>query len=210
MHDGVASGVADMDGLLGFPLGAGSVAKGEGGRRRGGPGRDGESGRVDLGSDDRRERAQPSTSEEKPRFCEGRVLSALTVIAHRPPNRDLSGGHATHAVQLASSRGLCGCFMCNILAAAGGPVAQSPAGRRIKTSSTRPAVRSGTRGGAPLSLPLLPPVQASVAPGSTAIIVTSDVRLAILKGFVVVDPLATMRPPTMPTARAATWTQPSL
>jgi hypothetical protein len=44
----------------------------------------------------------------------------------------------------------------------------------------------------------LPPVQASVAPGSTAIIVTSDVRLAILKGFVVVvDPLATMRPPTI-------------
>jgi hypothetical protein len=70
-----------------------------------------------------------------------------------------------HAVQLASSRGLCGCFMCNILAAAGGPVAQSPAGRGIKTTSTRPAVRSGTRRGAPLSLPLLPVGQSPTSSG---------------------------------------------
>ena len=57
---------------------------------------------MDLGSDDRRERAQPSTSEEKPRFCEGRVLSALTVIADRPPNHDLSVSVAMHATSFFS------------------------------------------------------------------------------------------------------------
>ncbi|KAJ1290088.1 hypothetical protein BS78_02G215800 [Paspalum vaginatum] len=51
-----------------------------------------ESGGVGLRSGDRRERAQPSTSEEKPRFCEGRVLSALTVIAVRPPTRPPAHG----------------------------------------------------------------------------------------------------------------------
>lgn len=120
-----------------------------------------------------------------------------------------------HAVQLASSRGLCGCFMCNILAAAGGPVAQSPAGRGIKTTSTRPAVRSGTRRGAPLSLPLLPVGQSPTSSG---------VRGAGLHGDHCDERRATCHPQRlrrrrrparhnaaadyMPTARAATWTQP--
>lgn len=38
-------------------------------------------GQLRLESDDRRERAQPGSSDDGGRFCQGRVLSDLSVIA---------------------------------------------------------------------------------------------------------------------------------
>jgi len=91
----------------------------------------------------------PAPARKKPRFCEGRVLSALTVIAVRPPN-DHSRAHATcffsRVGWFNATHSVVVVFHVRYLPRAGGAVAR-PAARILPgiKASFAGSVSSGTR-----------------------------------------------------------------
>ena len=91
----------------------------------------------------------PAPARKKPRFCEGCVLSALTVIAVRPPN-DHSRAHATcffsRVGWFNATHSVVVVFHVSYLPRAGGAVAR-PAARILPgiKASFAGSVSSGTR-----------------------------------------------------------------